>query len=170
MTPTEQYINALGNLKRGELGLLRSHAGQSLDESLDGFDLFTGTWWPLRAKNQRAPRREVAWLLAKLYAFRPILHSPGETLAYQLGRLRPAKHLDQGRSRVRFDRRFDEILTLPLRKIEPALQWALDQLASNNLNLDWVRLTDNLSFWERESTRLNWAKEFLESSRGGEPW
>ena len=88
MTATEQYIQVLTRLKSGELGLLRQHAGRGLDESVEGFDLFAGLWWPLRAQNQRAPRRAVAWLVAKLYAFRPVEHSPGETLAYQLGRCR----------------------------------------------------------------------------------
>jgi len=75
--PTEQYIEYLTRMKAGELGLLRQHAGQGLDETVDGFDLFAGLWWPLRAKSERTPRREVAWLIAKLYAFRPIPRSPG---------------------------------------------------------------------------------------------
>ncbi len=170
MTPTEQYIKALANLKAGELGLLRTHAGQGLDESVEGFDLFTGLWWPLRQRNERAPRRQVAWLIAKLYAFRAIPHSSGDTLARQLGRFRPAKSAGKGRPREKFDGRFDTILSLPLAKIDPALQWALDLLASNDLKLDWVRLTNDLSIWERESTRLKWAEEFSESSQGGQPW
>ena len=84
MTPTEQYVKVLANLKSGELGLLRKHAGRGLDESVEGFDLFAGLWWPLRARNQCAPRREVAWLIAKLFAFRCVAHSPGDTLAVQL--------------------------------------------------------------------------------------
>lgn len=151
MTPTEQYIEYLTRMKSGELGLLRQHAGQGLDETVDGFDLFTGLWWPLRAKSERTPRREVAWLIAKLYAFRPIPQSSGETLASQLRRYRP----DQ--------KRFDRMLTLPLGKIEPALRWALDLLASKDLKLDWVKLTNDLSIWERESTRLKWAEQFLKS-------
>ena len=95
--------------------------GQGLDETVDGFDLFTGLWWPLRAKNQRAPRREVAWLIAKLYTFRPIAHSPGETLACQLARCQPNNEPEKKRVTQRFDR----MLTLPLDKIEPALRWAL---------------------------------------------
>lgn len=163
MTPTEQYINNLTDLKAGELGLLRTHAGQALDETVDGFDLFTGLWWPLRQKNERTPRREVAWLIAKLYAFRPIPQSPGETLAYQLGRCWPDK--DPGKER--FQQRFDRMLTLPLGKIESALQWALDLLDSKDLKLDWVKLTDDLSIWERESKRLQWAEQFLKSLEGG---
>ena len=48
MTATEQFIGVLTDLKTGELGLLRVHAGQGLDESVVGFDLFSGLWWPLR--------------------------------------------------------------------------------------------------------------------------
>ena len=161
MSPTEEYIVCLTNLKVGDLGLLRSHAGQGLDESVDGFDLFAGIWWPLRAKNQRAPRREVAWLIANLYALRSIEHSPGETLASQLGRSRPGEKID----RKRFEQRFDRMLSLPLDKIAPPLQWALDQLASKGLKVDWVRLTDDLSIWERPTARRSWAEDFLESSK-----
>jgi CRISPR type I-E-associated protein CasB/Cse2 len=156
-TPTEEYVDKLTRLKTGDLGLLRTHSGQGLDESVDGFDLFAGLWWPLRKKNQRAPRRSVAWLIAKLYAFRQIERLDECTLARQLRQCQPVDK----EARERFDKRFDRLLILPLDKIEPALQWALDCIYSRNLKLDWVRLTDDLSIWERESTRLKWANEFL---------
>lgn len=159
MTSTEQYIEYLTRMKSGELGLLRTHAGQGLDETVDGFDLFAGLWWPLRAKSEKTPRREVAWLIAKLYARRPIPQSPGERLAFQLGRCRSNKDTEK----ERFTQRFDRMLTQPLGKIEPDLRWALDVLASKDLKLDWVRLTDDLSVWERESKRLEWAEQFLKS-------
>jgi CRISPR type I-E-associated protein CasB/Cse2 len=162
VTATEQYIDTLAQLKTGDLGLLRRYAGQGLDETVDGFDLFAGLWWPLRAKSARAPRRQVAWLIAKLYAFRPIAHSSGETLACQLRRCADTDH-----EKGRFAQRFDRMLTLPLDKIEAALQWALDELASKDLKLDWVKLTDDLSIWERESTRLKWAVQFLKTKEGG---
>jgi CRISPR type I-E-associated protein CasB/Cse2 len=151
----------LANLKSGELALLRKHAGQGLDQSVDGFDLFAGIWWPLRAKNQRAPRRAVAWLIAKLYAFRPIADSPGHTLAWQLGRC--PVHNEPGEARLA--QRFDRMLALPLGRIEPALRWAIDLIATHGLKLDWVELTNDLSLWERESKRLKWAQEFLKSSK-----
>ena len=163
MNPTKEYISVLTNLKTGELGLLRTHAGQSLDETLDGFDLFTGLWWPLRQKNEWAPRREVAWLVAKLYAFRSIENAPGEMLACQLGRCQP----DKDTEKERFEQRFDRMLMLPLDKIEPALRWALGLIASKDMKLDWARLTDDLSIWELESTRLKWVEEFLKTLEGG---
>jgi len=162
LTPTEQYVQGLMNLKSGELGLLRKHAGQSLDETVDGFDLFTGLWWPLRSRNSSAPRREVAWLIAKLYAHYPIEHEFGLTLASQLRRCQP----NENRAQDRFRQKFDEMLSLPLDKIEPALRWALDLLDSKGLKLDWVKLTDKLSVWERTSTRLKWAEDFLNSKQG----
>lgn len=165
MTSTEQYIKVLTNLKSGDLGLLRTHAGQDLDESVDGFDLFAGLWWPLRKKNQSAPRREVAWLVAKLYASCPIEHSHGEALACQIRRCQPTEK----KARKRFRQKFDEMLTLPLGKLEPALRGALGVIASKNMNLDWVRLTDDLSLWERESTKLRWAKQFLNTNKGDQP-
>ena len=160
MTPTEQFIHVLSELKAGDLGLLRTHAVQGLDETVDGFDLFAGLWWPLRQRNERAPRREVAWLIAKLHAFCPIPHSPGKTLARQLRLCQPNK--DPARNRFR--QRFDQMLVLPLDRIEPALQWALDLVASRNRELDWVRLTDDLSIWERESTRLKWTEQFIRNN------
>ncbi len=159
MTATKQFITVLTNLKAGDLGLLRTHAGQGLDKSVDAFDLFAGLWWPLRHKNERAPRRSVAWLIAKLYAFRPIDRSQDHTLAGQLRRCQPNEPL----ARERFQQKFDEMLLLPLDKLEPALQWALERIASADLKLDWVKLTDDLSIWEREETRLRWAKEFLQT-------
>lgn len=154
---TEQYIEILTRLKTGDLGLLRTYAGKGLDESVQGFDLFAGLWWPLQNKSQFAPRREVAWLVAKLYAFSPIPHSAGDTLARQLGLYQPSEE----RSRKRFQKKFDELLLMPLGKIEPKLHWALDRIAAKGTHLNWVRLTNDLSIWERESTRLKWAEEFL---------
>ncbi len=58
-------------LKEGERSKLRGLAGQPLDHTLPGFDLFTGIWWPLRKKNKAAPRRETSWLLAKLFGAFP---------------------------------------------------------------------------------------------------
>ena len=157
MTATEQYVRGLERLKNGELSLLRTHAGRGLDETLHGFDVFTGLWWPIRQTNPRVPRREVAWLIAKLYAFRLLEHAPDYTLARGLRRCRPRG----GDALERFEKRLDGLLTLSLTKIEPALRWALNELAEANLKLDWVRLTDELSIWERESTRLAWAEQYL---------
>jgi hypothetical protein len=159
VTPAEQYIDVLTRLKPGDLGLLRTHAGRGIDESVQAFDLFAGLWWPLRAKNQKAPRREVAWLIAKLYAFRQIQPSTGYYLASLMGHCQPKN--EQARKRHR--QRFDRLLILPIRKIEPALEWALDWVGSNSLRLDWVKLTDDLSIWERESKRLEWAEQFLQT-------
>jgi hypothetical protein len=157
MTPTAQYIDFLTGLKPGDLSLLRVHVGHRLDESVDGFDLFTGLWWPLRERNEAAPRREVAWLIAKLYAFCPIPNSPDYYLARQLSRYQP----NEEQARERYRKRFDRMLVLPLCQIEPALQWSLDWVASNSPMLDWVKLTNDLSIWEREATRLKWAKQFI---------
>lgn len=162
MTPTEQYVQELARLKLGELSLLRKHAGQNFDETIDGFDLFTGLWWPLRSKSAGAPRREVAWLIAKLYALYPIEHSPGQTLASQLRRCQPREQ----KARGRFQQKFDEMLSLPLDNIELAMRWALELVARRNLTVDWVKLTDDLSVWERASTRLRWAEDFLNSKQG----
>ena len=157
MTPTEEFIQTLGSLKAGDLGRLRQHSGLNLDESVDGFDLFAGLWWPLREKNQKAPRQEVAWLVAKLYAFCSMPQEDGATLACQLGKL----HFSDEQARSRHQRRFDDLLLLPLGQIEPALQWALTLIDTDGGSLDWVRLTDELSIWEREETRVKWAKAFL---------
>lgn len=164
MSPTEEYIKRLSQLKSGDLGLLRTHALQGLDNSVEGFDLFAGSWWPLRAKNEKAPRRGVAWLIAKLYACNPIPHGAGKTLARQLG-LAQAK---EGGARKRFQSRFDRMLMLSLEQIEPALREMLDVIADHGNEIDWVRLTDDLSAWEKQSTRLRWARNFL-YAREGEP-
>lgn len=163
MTQTERYIKSLTNLKPGDLGLLRTHIGRKLDKSVDGFDLFAGLWWPLRQRSAGAPRRQVAWLIAKLYAFRPIAHCQGSELSLQLRRCEPREE----RVGKRFRLKFDEMLTLPLDKIEPALQWALGAIAANDLKLDWARMTNDLSIWERETTRLKWAKRYLETGERG---
>lgn len=161
MKPTERYIEVLQNLKSGDLSLLRAHVEQGLDTSSQGFDLFAGLWWPLREKNQRAPRREVAWLIAKLYAFRPIPHSDNSHIAYELRSYEPHEE----RARQSYLNRFDRMLEASLRRIEPHLQWALNVLDVNDSKLDWVKLTDELSIWERESTRMKWVKKYLSIER-----
>ncbi len=162
MSATDEFIDSLTRLKPGELGLLRTHAGQGIDESVEAFDLFAGLWWPLRQKTERAPRRGVAWLIAKLYAFRPLPHKLDMRLARQLSLCQPREE----RARKRFQDNFDKMLMSPLDDMEPALQWAIALLDSNEKGLDWVKLTDDLSLWQRESTRLKWAKDFLNTNKG----
>lgn len=156
-TATESYVQRLVALKKGELTLLRNHAGGPLDQSVEGFDLFTGLWWSLRQESQRAPRREVAWLVAKLFATFPIPHTPGVRLARQLARSWPRTESEG--SRFRF--RMDEMLVSPFTDIEPSLRWALNHIAKSKLDLDWVRLIDDLSVWDRRNVQFNWAEEVL---------
>ena len=59
MNQTALYIAKLESLKTGDLGLLGVDLGKGLDESIQGFDLFSGLWWPLRKKNPQVPRRKV---------------------------------------------------------------------------------------------------------------
>lgn len=163
MTATEQFIDVLKTLKAGDRKLLRTHAGLGLDQSVQGFDLFAGIWWPLRQNSPKAPRREVAWLVAKMFASYPIPHFLDETLASQLKKCQPTQTQDSNR----FAQRFDRMLVLPLNKIESALQWALKCIAELKYpKLDWVRLTYDLSIWERDATRLKWANQFLQFTKG----
>lgn len=157
MTATEQYIERLASLKTGELGLLRTHAGQGLDESIEAFDLFSGLWWPLRQTTTRAPRREVAWMIAKLYARSPLPQSTGAMIATELRRCQPV----EPRAQERFQHQFDMLLQSSLEQIEPRLNWAISSIESGEGRLDWTRLTDDLSIWQRDSTRLRWANQYL---------
>ena len=157
-TPTEKYIQKLGSLQEGDLGLLRAHAGQRLDHTVQGFDLFTGIWWPLRQQDQRAPRRHVAWLIATLYACCRLEQESGKTLARQLRQCHQRLEREHAE---RFRQQFDCLLSLPLADLGPALRWAIDRLSAAGQTLDWVKLTDDLSVWERPSKRLEWAEQFL---------
>lgn len=169
MSQTAAFIRQLENLKEGERSRLRRLAGQPLDRTLHGFDLFTGLWWPLRYESQAAPRRETSWLVAKLYGAFPIPHAQGQTLASLLGRLEPREEHDQQRFRCRFD----ALLCSPLPVLEPHLRWALALLADAAVRgtfpgIDWVRLLDDLSIWDRgEAHRRDcdirdiWAEDYL---------
>jgi CRISPR type I-E-associated protein CasB/Cse2 len=155
---TMDYIHTLESLKPGDLSLLRTHAGQGIDKSSQAFDLFAGLWWPLRQKSQRAPRREVAWLIAKLYAFCPLQQREGYILARQLSRCQPRTSQEA----ERFRQRIDGMLVQPISSMEEPLRWALAQIAAiPDAGLDWVRLTDDLSIWEREDKREGWGREYL---------
>jgi hypothetical protein len=75
----------------------------------------------------------------------------------------------EDRARAAHQKRFDRLLVLPLAKLEPALQWAAGEIASRDMKLDWVQLTDDLSIWERETTRLKWAEQFTETFERRQP-
>lgn len=156
MTSAEQLINVLAQLKTGELGLFRAYAGQGLDESVEAFDMFAGLWWPLRQTGKPVPRREVAWLITKLFASCPTAHSPGDGLARQLRRCEP----NDERERERFRLKFDKMLALPLDGIEPTLRWAIAIVGSDSRKLDWVQLVADLSRWEHETKRREWARQY----------
>lgn len=172
MTATELYIGSLQNLVKESptrLALLRAHADQSLSNSVPGFDLFTALWWPLRQHHVKTPRREISWLIAKLYAQYPLPQSGGSTFARLLPYYEPSKDSD----RESFQQRVDRILTASLSNMEPELRWGLAIIASGkNAVLDWVQLTDDLSIWDRGTAhRRNkkvcdiWVEEYLEARK-----
>lgn len=165
MTPTEAFISKLENLGDGERSLMRRHLGKPLHQSLAGFDLFTGLWWPLREKDQRAPSRETCWLVAKLFCARPVphkrrtdKHDHAFCLATLLGRIE--RH-DYGRDEAnyrRFRDRFDALLCATMDTLEPRLDWALGVLRAAHgrgqlSGLDWAQLLDDLWQWERFEKR-----------------
>jgi CRISPR type I-E-associated protein CasB/Cse2 len=178
MTRTEEFIERLQALKEGERSRLRRLAGKPLDETLIGFDLFTGLWWPLRQKSQTAPRRETSWLVAKLHSSFPIRHTrPGKadatpSLPLVLGQCEPREE----HGRRRFRTRFDALLSSPLSALESHLRWALsivaDAVDSGKCpGLDWALLLDDLSIWDRgeehrheRDIREIWAEQYLKAA------
>ncbi len=177
MTPTEEFIEKLEKLRNdeeGELARLRRLLGRRLDDSLEAFDLFAGLWWPLRQENQRAPRREVSWLIAKLYAAFPIARheGSGSELPAILGRREPR----EGMAQARFRARFDALLCLPLTRLEPHLRWALGVAAravdeTDAEGLHWVKLVDDLSLWDsgrrggrQPNLHEKWAEQYLKAA------
>lgn len=179
MSQTAEYIKRLSDLQEGERSRLRRLAGQSLDATLQGFDLFTGLWWPLRAKSPSTPRREPSWLVAKLFVtFRipHISHDSGtrSSLPEVLGCCEPQD--EDGRKRFR--NRFDTLLCSSLLSLEPHLRWALGEVARvvaghvpnarDVKGIDWVQLLDDLSVWDRgeenhrgRDVRDIWAETYL---------
>ncbi len=165
MNATEAFVKRLDNLKEGERSRLRRLAGHPLDTTVEGFDLFTGLWWPLRATNERTPRRELSWLVAKLYGASSVPHVRPESgvapsLPAILGRCEPTDPPEY-KARDRFRTRFDAVICSTLTDIEPRLNWALDEIgravsgriphAKGVTGIDWALLLDDLSLWDKES-------------------
>jgi CRISPR type I-E-associated protein CasB/Cse2 len=203
VSQTVAYIKRLEDLQEGERSRLRRLAGQPLDATVAGFDLFTGLWWPLRAKNEAAPRREISWLVAKLYGSFPVPHvrpeeGVGPSLATVVGHCEPPCPACPGAALLSsappdrepargqfthartFRRRFDALLCSPLPSLEPHLRWALGEVAravagrvpyaQDVAGLDWARLLDDLSIWDRgeehrrkRDIRDLWAEAYLHS-------
>ena len=161
MSQTAEYIKRLSDLQEGERSRLRRLAGQPLDATLQGFDLFTGLWWSLRKKSPATPRKEPSWLVAKLFGAFRVPHirpdsGAGPSLPEVLGRCEP--HDEDGRKRFRT--RFDALLCSSLSSLEPHLWWALGQAARavdghvpqarDVKGIDWVQLLDDLWLWDRQ--------------------
>lgn len=183
MSQTAEYIKRLSELQEGERSRLRRLAGRPLDATLQGFDLFTGLWWPLRAKSPATPRREPSWLVAKLFGAFRVPHiradsGSGPSLPEVLGRCEPRD--EDGRKRFRT--RLDALLCSSLSALEPHLRWALGEVARavagsvpyarDVKGIDWAQLLDDLSIWERgeehrrgRDVRDIWAETYLKSVR-----
>ena len=158
-TPTAQFIQRVSELKAGDLSRLRQLKGCDLHDELDGFDLFTGLWWSLRRKSLRVPRREVAWLVIKLYAQFPFVQENNITLPLLLSRI--YNNLRTNKERRRFIARTDVILRTSPNQLEYPLSWALQTIGLYKCtSLDWIKLTDDLSVWHNELVRQKWAKAF----------
>jgi len=149
---TEEFIRAITDLKTGDLGLIRAMSHKSMDEDMLAFDLFTAIWWPLREKNPRAPKREVAWLIMKLYSAYPIPHQAGAALCSRLREI-PG---DSPAGKI-----LDYLINLSLDELELPLQDLLRLLKKVNCSsLDWVKLTDDLSGWDFDSVRAGWISDY----------
>jgi len=182
MSQTDEYIKRLSDLQDGERSRLRCLAGRPLDATLQGFDLFTGLWWPLRAKSPATPRREPSWLVAKLFgAFRVPHIRPdsgvGPSLPEVLAHCEPYDDVP----RKRFRTRFDALLCSSLASLEPHLGWALGEVArvvaghashvQDVKGIDWAQLLDDLSIWDRgkahrrgHDVRDIWAEAYLNAT------
>ena len=180
MTPTVEFISRLENLKEGERSHLRRLGGQPLNKTLQGFDLFTGLWWPLRATNERTPRREISWLIAKLYCAFVVPHvRPKSEMRPSLPTVLSMCEPRDDRKGPRFRMRFDAMICSSLSDIEPRLRWGLREIAgaiagrashvSGITGIDWVLLLDDLSLWDKEfnaddtwqKSRLNAHERFV---------
>ncbi len=164
MSQALAFIQRLEDLKAGDRSRLRRLGGQPLDQSLQGFDLFTGVWWPLRATNERTPRREMSWLIAKLFGAASVPQvrpesGVGPSFPAVLGVCEPNDPPDY-RARDRFRRRFDAVICSSLSAIEARLAWALEAIGQalagrvahtrNVTGIDWALLLDDVSLWDRE--------------------
>lgn len=164
MSQTVAFVNKLEDLKEGDRSRLRRLAGQPLDKTLQGFDLFTGLWWPLRATNERTPRRELSWLVAKLFGASCIPHvrpelGLGPSFPAVLVRCEPYDPPEY-RARNSFRRRFDAVICSSLPDIEIHMHWGLGEIAravtgrvpqaGNVAGIDWALLLDDLSLWDKE--------------------
>ena len=177
MTQTEKFIRKLEELQEGERSRLRRLAGQPLNQTVPGFDLFTGLWWPLREESQTAPRRETSWLVAKLYGAFPIPHIRQDGMASALARVLGKCEPRDEHGRPRFRDRFDALLCSPLSALEPHLRWALSVVADavekgKSPGLNWAQLLDDLSIWDRgeehrrrTDIREEWACQYLTAAK-----
>lgn len=193
MSQAPALIQRLEGLQEGERSRLRRLTGQPLDKTLQGFDLFTGLWWPLRQQSPIAPRRETSWLIVKLYGafssavpyFVPTGEKHGPLLAAVLGVCEPYDPPDC-RAQKRFRARFDALLCSPLPTLEPHLRWAMGAVAraiagrvphaKSVQGIDWEFLLDDLSIWDRgEQHRLHrdirdiWAEAYLNAAERRSP-
>ena len=179
-TKTDEFIGKLARLKHGELSRLRALAGRPLDQTVAGFDLFTGQWWPLREQSAYAPRRATSWLVAKLYASHGIPHirdesGRGPVLAEVLGRREPRDRKPTADAHRRYRDRFDALLQSPLSGLEPHIGWALSEVSEaveqrQCSGIDWAQLLDDLSIWDRgeehrrRDVRDIWAEQYLSAA------
>lgn len=187
MNQTTAFIQRLEHLSEGERSRLRRLAGRDLDAELYGFDLFTGLWWPLRQASPVAPRRETSWLVAKLFGMfggsvphiAPEGQRHGPLLPAVLGLCEPRHDRDGPRFRTQFD----DLLCSQLTGLEPFLHWAFaataravqDRIprARGVRGVDWARLLDDLSVWDRgeshvrrRDVRDEWAEAYLQAAEG----
>jgi CRISPR type I-E-associated protein CasB/Cse2 len=150
MNLSNEFIKLLSDLGQQDRAQLRALAQRPIGTTPDGFDLFTGLWWPLRDKHWTAPGKEASWLVAKLFASHPYPQANSEsTLAALLGRVKPF----DGRDLKRFELRLEALLQSPFSGLEAHLRWALVAIRPllvkrQARGLDWVELLGDLRDWD----------------------
>ena len=161
MSATAEFIARLAALGPGDLARLRRLAGAPLHEALDGFDLFTGLWWPLRQHNPHVPRREAAWIAAKLFAWHPAGGGAG-SLGAALGKLARSGTVAEAAARL-----LDLLVAAPAPP-EPLLRRVLRLLARRDIALDWVQFVDDLAHWGTPPRlpQESWTADFFQTAKG----
>jgi len=159
-----EYVARLESLTTGQLSLLRTLRYQPLDASLTGFDIFTAIWWPLREKGKHAPRREIAWLVLKLYATNVLRHEKGATLPLLLGNLHTAYAHEEAMQNIIF-KQVQSLLSSTTHTIEPILDTCISLVKKEYTALDWIHLLDTISAWEAQSAKMRWAEDFYNNAK-----
>lgn len=152
-TLEEAFVEALGNLGRGDKARLKRHAGMSLDESTD----VLGPFFRCLPHGVSVRRHDDYFLVATLFPL------AGESELRNFGMTMRRMRTESNKAGL--DRRMEALLDADRQQLPFRLRQIVRLAHANRVGVNWAQLLHDVIFWEGKErwVQKKWAMSYFAS-------